>query len=447
MASRSSPDKRGAGAAVRAAAARVDARVVAAGVAVEAALEAEIDARRHAGRGLSERDEALLRALVYTAARWHHRLQWQLGRLVTHARTLADPPLAAVLRIGLTQLQWLRTPEHAAVATTVDAARAVGRARASGLANAVLRRFLREREALEEALAADEEALYSHPAWLIARLRADWPGRWREILEANNAPPPLWLRVNARSAAVDAYLAELDAAGIPAQRSARAPSALLLAEPRPMSSLPGFAEGRVSVQDAAAQLAPGFLDLREGQRVLDACAAPGGKTAHLLESCPGLASLTALDRDAERLERVHANLARLGLAATLCHADATQPEHWWDGRAFDRILLDAPCSALGVIRRHPDIKILRREGDLANVVGLQARLLDALWPLLAPGGRLLYATCTVLDAENGAQMRAFVARTPDARLTEHRDNPLQILPGEANMDGFYYASLDKRSEL
>jgi len=435
MASRSSVEGRSAGTAVRAAAARIDARVVVDGTTLETALEAET--------GISDRDQALLRALVYGALRWHFRLQWQLGELVTHPRTLADPPLAALLRVGLTQLQWLRIPAHAAVAATVESARALGRARASGLVNAVLRRFLRERAGLERAMAGSDEALFSHPAWLIERFRRDWSVRWREILGANNAPPPMWLRVNARAGEAAEYLEILHERGIAAERSERAPSALLLAQPQPMSSLPGFAEGRVSVQDAAAQLAAPLLGLEPGQRVLDACAAPGGKAAHILETCPELESLTALDRDVERLERVGENLARLGLAATLRHADATRPETWWDGRPFERILLDAPCSALGVIRRHPDIKVLRKPSDLDNVVALQARLLDALWPLLAPGGRLVYATCTVLAAENGGQIERFLGRTGNAVLA---DGTVQLLPGEANMDGFYYACLDKRSE-
>jgi 16S rRNA (cytosine967-C5)-methyltransferase len=276
-------------------------------------------------------------------------------------------------------------------------------------------------------------------------VRADWGDRAERILEANNELPPLWLRVNRRATDAARYLHALREQHIEAQISERAPSGILLTEPRPASSIPGYAEGLVSIQDAAAQLAAGLLDLKPGLRVLDACAAPGGKTAHILEACPDLRSVVALDRDGERLERVRENLDRLKLTATLVHADALVPGDWWDGQPFERILLDAPCSAIGVIRRHPDIKVLREPHDVAAAVELQARLLDTLWPLLAPGGRLLYATCTVLERENAEQIERFRARTPDAApLPPTPSVGLKIFPGEANMDGFYYACLGKQ---
>jgi 16S rRNA (cytosine967-C5)-methyltransferase len=426
------------GALVRAEAARIGARIVAARVPVETALK-DVD--------LPELDASLVRALVYGTLRWHHRLEWQLARLLTRPLARSDIELAALLRVGLVQLQALRIPEHAAVSATVDACGLLGLARARGLVNAVLRRFLRERAALLAQGELDEEARYSHPAWLISALRADWGKAAPQILAANNELPPMWLRVNRRATDPARYLHALCDQGIEGQLCERVPSGILLAEPRPASSLPGFTTGAVSIQDGAAQLAAELLDLKPGMRVLDACAAPGGKTAHILETCPDLGCVVALDRDAERLERVRENLDRLKLAATLMHADALQPRDWWDGRPFERILLDAPCSALGVIRRHPDIKVLREPRDVDAALELQARLLGTLWPLLAPGGRLLYATCTVLERENGAQIERFCQRTPNAaRLAVTSPRGLQILPGEANMDGFYYACLGKPLE-
>jgi 16S rRNA (cytosine967-C5)-methyltransferase len=421
---------------VRAEAARITARVVAGRVPVETALM---------GVEAPAPDASLLRALVYEALRWHHRLEWQIERLLTRPLERSDVELAALLRVGLVQLQALRIPAHAAVSATVDACKLLGRAHAHGLVNAVLRRFLRERTMLLADGARDEVAHYSHPAWLIRALREDFGPATERILDANNAPPPMWLRVNRRITNPARYLQILHEHGIEARVGERAASAVLLAEPRPMSSIPGYADGTVSVQDAAAQLAADLLDLKPGQRVLDACAAPGGKTAHILETCADLQCVVALDRDAERLARVRDNLGRLKLNATLIAADALASSEWWDGRPFERILLDAPCSALGVIRRHPDIKVHREAADVAAAVELQARLLDSLWPLLAPGGRLLYATCTLLKRENAEQIERFRARTPDAvPLGPTPLAGLQILPGEANMDGFYYACLDKQ---
>jgi 16S rRNA (cytosine967-C5)-methyltransferase len=421
------------GAAVRAAAARLAARVVRDGVAAESALAA--------APLLPARDAPLLRALLLGVLRWHHRLQWQVDQLVTRPLARKDTELAALLRVGLFQLQGLRIPDHAAVSATVEACGVLGCGHARGLVNAVLRRFQRECASLETRQASVEEARFSHPAWLIAVLRADWGDRAAAILDANNAAPPMWLRVNVRATDPEHYVDRLRAAGIAAERAVRLPAGVLLAEPQAMATLPGYDAGWVSVQDGAAQLAAGFMDLRPGLRVLDACAAPGGKTAHMLESCPGLA-VTAIDRDAERLEAVRESLGRLRLEATLRAADALVPGDWWDGRPFDRILIDAPCSALGVIRRHPDIKLLRTPGDIDRAVEVQALLLRRLWPLLAPGGRLVYATCTVLARENRDQIAAFLAATPDAAWSG-RDRSLQLVPGEANMDGFYYACLDK----
>jgi 16S rRNA (cytosine967-C5)-methyltransferase len=420
------------GARVRALAAELDARILVERVSLDDVLVS--------ASALPDRDAALLRALLFGVRRWHHRLEWEISQLLTKPLKRRDATLAALLRVGLFQLGWLRVPEHAAVSATVGAAPLLGLGPAKGLVNAVLRRFLREREALERALETRPEALFSHAAWMIELFRRDWPDGWRAMLEADNAQPPMWLRVNLARTTREAYREKLRECGLEASVSERAPGALCLAEPCPTSRLPGYAEGEVSVQDAAAQLAAGLLALEPGQRVLDACAAPGGKTAHMREACPGLAELWALDRDAARLDNARANLTRLGFDARLVAADATAPGRWWDGRPFDRILLDAPCTGLGVIRRHPDIKVLRNATDVERAADRQAALLGALWPLLAPGGRLVYATCTITRAENRDQIQRFLASRPDAVP----DGEIAIRTGEANMDGFYYACIDKQ---
>ena len=424
------------GSRVRALAARVNARVVSAGESLDRALAVTtLD---------DPRDTALLRAISYGTLRWHDRIQWQVEQLLSRPLSRRDVELAGLLRVGLFQLQWLRIPEHAAVAATVAAATMLGIGRAKGLVNAILRRFLRERGDLDARMQISREALVSHPRWLIDLLETDWPERAEAVLAANNAAPPMWLRVNRLRTSTAEYLQRLESAGIEASAAADAASAVMLAEPRPAETVPGYAEGDVSVQDAGAQLAAALLDPQPGQRVLDACAAPGGKAAHLLETCPQLGRLVALDRDPERLATMEAGLARLGLEATIVQGDAAQPSEWWDGEPFDRILLDAPCSALGVIRRHPDIKRLRRPEDLPAMASRQERLLAALWPLLAPGGKLLYATCTVARLENQDRIESFLGAADDAALAPPpAGTPRQIFPGEANMDGFYYACLHK----
>jgi 16S rRNA (cytosine967-C5)-methyltransferase len=424
-----------AGAHVRALAARLNDRVVTGGRSLASLDEAgELD----------ERDRPLLMAMLQASLRWHHRFDWQLGRLLDKPLRRRDGVLAALLRIGLTQIQALRIPDHAAVAATVAAADELGLGRARGLVNAVLRRYQRERADIDERTARETIARFSHPGWLIEALKNDWPDDWQNLLDANNVLPPLWLRVNRRRSTRAAYLERLQAGGLAARPAAAFPDAVLLAEACPVDRLPGFGDGLVSVQDAGAQRAADLMRLEPGLRVLDACAAPGGKTAHLLERCPGLAELVALDCDAARLERLTSNLIRLGLEATLVAQDATAPEIWFDGRRFDRVLVDAPCSATGVIRRHPDIKLLRRAGDLPGLTRLQGRLLDALWPLLEPGGRLVYVTCSLLQAENLGVTQGFVARAADAALAAFgSDEHFQLLPGETNTDGFYYACLDK----
>lgn len=394
--------------------------------------------------GVAPHDRALLAALVFGALRWHHRLEWQASRLLVRPLKSGQEPLAALLRVGLLQLQELRIPPHAAVSATVDAAQLLGSRGAAGLVNAVLRRYQREREQLARDEQRSEEARFAHPRWLIDAIRADYPQDWERILAANNAAPPMWLRVNALRTTRAAYIAKLEQAGLAAAPAPEVASAVRLERPMSVEDLPGFAVGEVSVQDVAAQRAAGLLELRPGQRVLDACAAPGGKTGHILEVTAGSSEVWAVDRDADRLGLVGENLERLGLSAKLVVGDATTPAVWWDGRPFDRILVDAPCSAVGVIRRHPDIKVLRQPADVDRVVALQRDMLRALWPLLAEGGLLVYATCTVLKRENDGQIAAFrsteptIEAPPDGAVAS-----IQLLPGEALGDGFYYAWIRK----
>lgn len=397
------------------------------------------------------REQRLARELAFGVMRWLPRLSALLAALLEHPLKRKDLDLEVALLLGLYQLIYTRIPPHAAVAETVSMARALRKPWSGGLINAVLRRFQREREATLERINHDETARFSHPAWLIGEIRDAWPGDWRDILEANNTHAPMTLRVNARVRARQTYLNELHAAGMAAVPADFTDFGILLKTPTDVFSLPDFAGGAVSVQDAAAQLAAPLLDLKPGLRVLDACAAPGGKTAHLLETEPGLAELVALDVDADRLARLNDTLSRLALGCSVIHADAARPDTWWDGKPFDRILLDAPCTATGIIRRHPDIKFHRRRADLARLEKIQSSLLDALWPLLARGGMLLYATCSILPRENRHRIARFLDSRTDAELRSieaawGRSDEVgrQILTGEHGMDGFYYALLAKR---
>lgn len=402
------------------------------------------------------RDRALAQDLCYGVLRWGPRLEALAAELLNKPLGARDTDVHCLILVGLYQLLYTRIPPHAAVAATVAVTGALRKTWARGMVNAVLRRCQRESEALLARVDADEAAALAHPRWLLDRIRGDWPEDWRRVAEANNERPPMCLRVNRLRSTREAYLEELRAAGLEAVPAPQAPDGLVLDRPVDVARLPGFGDGRVSVQDAAAQQAAVLLDLHSGQRVLDLCAAPGGKTAHILERGVGLAALLAVDVDAARLERVREGLDRLGLSAELRCADASRVETWWDGAPFDRILLDAPCSATGVIRRHPDIKRLRRPEDIAVLAARQRELLDAAWSTLAPGGMLLYATCSIIHEENNAQVGDFLSRHGDARLRAHapahavadrwgRTLPFgrQILPGESGMDGFFYACVDK----
>ncbi len=429
----------------RPAAARALARLLRDGVSLDTALPHALDAVAPDAR-------ALVSELCYGTLRWHPRLEALATRLLHRPLRARDSDVLALLLLGLYQLQRMRIPDHAAVAETVAGADALGKRWARGLLNAALRRYQREREALERAVDADPAVACAHPAWLLDALRRAWPEAWQGIAAANNARAPMALRVNLARGTRDAYLERLAPAGLAASPIPHTEAGLQLAEPCDVARLPGFAEGDVSVQDGAAQLAASLLAPESGARVLDACAAPGGKSAALLERRPAPGTLLALDRSEARLERLHDTLARIGGQAQVLAADAGTPGDWWDGIPFDAVLLDAPCSGSGVIRRHPDIKLLRRADDLPRLAAEQARLLAALWPLVAPGGCLLYATCSVLPDENDKQISHFLAAHPDAEeppIDAAWGRPgrhgRQILPGENGMDGFYYARLRRRA--
>ena len=437
---RRAPSRAEPGVAVRVEAARALARIVFAGRSLREAL-AEANPRI-----ADPRDRALLAATLFDATRWWLRYDAALARLVEQPPKLRE--VRALLVLAFIQLAVLGMPEYAVVAASVEATRALDAARFSGLVNAVLRRFLRERAALEAELDRDPVTRHAHPRWLIDAIARDWPAQADAILAADNVEAPLTLRANRRRAMREDLLARIAASGVGAQAPADLPDAIVLERSVDVTRLPGYAEGEFSVQDGAAQRVADLLDVADGPRVLDACAAPGGKSAHLLERAH--VDLVALDSDAGRLVRVRENLGRLGLAATLVAGDAGTPAAWWDGRRFDRILVDAPCSATGIVRRQPDIKLHRRAADVAPLAATQASMLAALWPLLERGGRLVYATCSLLRAENEDVLAAFLARHDDARalpLAARYGHAAgvgrQNLPGEGGMDGFHYASIEK----
>ncbi len=397
-----------------------------------------------------ERDRALLQELLYGTLRWQLRLEAILTPLLKKPMRAKDADVQSLMLIGLYQLLYMRTPDHAAVGATVSATKGLKKPWAKGLCNAVLRNFQRQSDELIELADEDDGHRVSHPAWLLTEIKQAYPDDWQAIVQANNQYPPMMLRVNRRHQNRDEYLAKLQAVGIEATAFEHGDEGVLLSKPQDVSRLPGFDQGHVSVQDGAAQLAVPLLQLEAGHNVLDACAAPGGKTAHALEIMPDLASMTAIDEAEDRVERLEQTLTRLNLQAKVITADASEPDQWWDGKPFDRILLDAPCSATGVIRRHPDIKALRRASDIDVLVALQASILQALWPLLAQGGVLLYVTCSVLPRENQHQVQRFLESQDDAQEIKlavdwglERAVGRQILPGDSGMDGFYYACLRK----
>jgi 16S rRNA (cytosine967-C5)-methyltransferase len=394
----------------------------------------------------SDKDRAFIQALCYGVCRNFHRLDYILSQMLD--KPLKDLDVKALALIGLYQLKFMRVKSHAAVSETVLAARKKPWAKA--FINALLRTYLRGQEGFEQKADNVKSALVSHPDWLIQQIEQDWPIQAQQIFQQNNEQPPMALRVNLANISQDQYLQKLRDQGIEAEAVSFCRSAILLNKPAVVDILPGFNEGWVSVQDTAAQLAAELLDVQIGHRVLDVCAAPGGKAAHILEHQPKVRELVAVDIDKLRLQRVNDNFQRLKLSAKLIVGDASKPEDWWDGQLFDRILLDVPCSALGVIRRHPDIKLLRRAEDISTLQVLQQRIMTAVWPLLAPGGIMLYATCSILKQENEQQIEAFLATNANAiEVPINADWGLvrrygrQILTGESAMDGFYYALIRK----
>ncbi len=395
------------------------------------------------------RDVALARELIHGVLRWYYVLDFLLSQLLQKPLKEKDSNIKHLIFIGLYQIKYLRVPEYAAVSETVVVCRQLKKKWALSLVNGVLRSYLRRSSDLVLLLNSNITAQYSHAPWLIKCLQRDWPDAFDAILNANNCRPPMMIRVNLRRITRDDYLVRLQQAGINATPVALVASAIKLEAPMPATELPEFQQGWVSVQDAAAQLAANLLMLAPGQRVLDACAAPGGKTTHILETEPALQKLVALDHDKERLQKVEENLNRLTLTAELCHADVIQVAQWSDGQTFDRILLDVPCSATGVIRRHPDIKLLRVSQDIQPLVDNQRAILATLWPLLKRGGILLYVTCSVLKCENEQQIIDFLQEHQDAKelpiVSEwgRQRGGRQIFPGENDMDGFYYARLQK----
>ncbi len=435
-----------------------------AGAQARAAAATIVDAVAGGGRSLDDAiaehevpfrpaDRSLLRMLSYGCLRNHWSLDSIIDRLLERPLKKRDRIVRSLLAVGVFQLTDTRIPDHAAVSATVEAARLLKRPKHAALLNAILRRYMRERDRL--AVGDDVEARYNHPAWLIDTLRRDWPDDWEAILAANNERAPMWLRVNRRRGELEAYLERLSREGIEASRLPGFDDALRLAEPVAVNVLPGFDDGDVSVQDAAAQIAaPWLLSGRHG-RILDACAAPGGKSAHLKEIGANGIDLTCIDVDAERAGRISETLRRLGLDATVRVGDASKPGEVGETAAWDGILVDAPCSGTGVIRRHPDIKLLRRASDIDGLTTMQADILASCWTSLAPGGRLLYVTCSVLAAENDGVVGPFLGANSDARENDMLPNNnirdvmrrtacgYQVLPGTSGLDGFYFACLEK----
>ena len=402
------------------------------------------------GELINPQESALLQEICFGTCRWYFQLNAILRQLIATPLKEKDADLHCLLLIGIYQLHYLRVPDYAVVNETVAATQALGKQWAKGLVNAVLRNFLRDSEELLQKANASQESRYAHPLWLIKRIRAAWPDHWEAVLAANNQHPPMTLRVNGSRISRADYLRDLEQAGRAAHPGSLASTSVYMESPCPVDSLPGFREGLVSVQDEASQLIPQLMALEPDLSILDACAAPGGKTCHIIESVRSHVRIVAIDNDARRLERLHQNLARLQLSAEVLVADAGVVKDWWDGEPFDRILLDAPCSATGIIRRHPDIKLLRREVDLEKLKQIQAQLLNSLWACLKPGGLLLYSTCSVLPEENNDIVESFLAHQPDAQhegiqadwgveCTRGR----QLLPLPDGTDGFFFARLRK----
>jgi 16S rRNA (cytosine967-C5)-methyltransferase len=399
---------------------------------------------------LKDNERSLCQQLCYGVLREHEQLNVIAAQLIKKPLKSKDTDVLALLLLGLYQIRSMRIPEHAALSETVNATKVLNKPWATGLINASLRNYLRHREQIDLSETQSETATYSHPQWLLSRFQKDWPEQWTRIAEANNQHPPMFLRVNQQSGSQSNYLERLVEANIPAEALENTAHGIHLTSPCDVYLLPGFTDGHVSVQDGAAQRVIDLLDIQSNQRILDACAAPGGKTCHILETNPDN-EVIALDIDADRLQQIHENTARLHLKAKCIASDAADVETWWDGKLFDRILIDAPCSGTGVIRRHPDIKLLRRPEDIDQLAKKQAELLEKLWPLLKPEGLLVYTTCSILKQENEQQIQAFLSVHSDAHEVEVEHPPAtrravgyQRLPGEEQLDGFYYACLRRQ---
>ena len=430
----------------RAISAKIICRVVDSRLTLDAAMAEYLPA-------LKRRDDrGFVKELCFGTLRWFDQLEFILARYLSKPLKPRDGDIRILILVGLYQLHHLDTPAHAAISETVNATVELDKAWAKPLVNAVLRRSQREFHRVEAELDQSAGARYSHPHWLIDRIKQDWPNLWEAILPANNQRPPQHLRVNVSQTSREDYLEDLDRSGIKAEKTALTPCAIHVLDPVDVNELPGFTDGYVSVQDAGAQLAAILLDPGPGDRVLDTCAAPGGKTAHICEIQPSIAEITAIDIDEKRIGRLHDTLTRLKLDATVIKADATRTNSWWDGRLFDRILLDAPCSATGVIRRHPDIKRLKNPEQLAALQNTQSELLASIWPLLKQGGKLVYSTCSLLHDENDRIIETFLDKHPSENPeTIQAEGGIatvygrQLLPCLDATDGFYYAVLTRTS--
>lgn len=393
---------------------------------------------------------AFVKEICYGVTRWYFQLKFILDKLLEKPLREKDKDLELLLLIGLYQANHMRIPDYALVNETVDAVKKLKKNWGVNLVNAVLRNFLREKEALQKAVESNNEAKFAHPNWMIRKTQTAWPNHWERILHENNQHPPMSLRVNQQKISREDYLKRLAAKNIKAFPSTISPCGVILNDPVHVNHIPEFEKGFVSIQDIGAQLAASLLDLKPGLCVLDACAAPGGKLTHILETEPNLKTIVAVEKDLNRTQKIKENLKRCGYEVNVIVGDVSQPSTWWNGKHFDRILLDAPCSSSGVIRRHPDIKLLKRQTDIQNHAHCQRALLDATWKLLKPDGKLLYSTCSIFPEENIQNIEAFLKGHRDAKiipfdLSWGRPQKFgqQILPGDDDMDGFYYVLLLK----
>jgi len=395
-------------------------------------------------------DKSFIQELCYGITRWYTQLDFIAKKLLTKPLKRKDLDVYVIILTGLYEIIYMRIPSHAAINENVNNARQLNKEWACGLINAILRNFLRQEKEIFAAIDKNIAAKFSHPKWLIEKIQVTHPDNWEKVLTTNNEHPPMSLRVNLQKISVQNYLKKIQAVPNPV-----CASCITLKHPCPVAQLPNFNDGEVSVQDCGAQFAANLLDLQPNQYILDACAAPGGKTIHILETEPNIKKIIALDHDQSRLHLIEENLQRIKLLeqkVDLIHADATQPKIWWDKKLFDRILLDAPCSATGVIRRHPDIKLLKQKEDIKKLADQQLNLLKSLWPTLKPHGLLVYVTCSILPEENDQVIEKFINETPDAQIKKinaswgaHTLHGRQILPGQNDMDGFYYAVIRKSS--